>query len=147
MALVLGLSSQAATQSPSVQKKNTPKKGAPAPVARSSSTARKSGVHSNKKTVAARSRKASPPRQQTPTSDRYTEIQQALAAKGYYKGEANGVWSPDSVAALKRFQADQNLQADGKIGALSLIALGLGPKHESTGEIAAKPTAKPQGQP
>jgi peptidoglycan hydrolase-like protein with peptidoglycan-binding domain len=94
-----------------------------------------------------RSRKASPPRQQTPTPDRYTEIQQALAAKGYYKGEANGVWGPDSVSALKRFQAEQNLQADGKIGALSLIALGLGPKHESTGEIAAKPTAKPPEKP
>jgi hypothetical protein len=34
------------------------------------------------------------------------------------------------VGALKRFQEDQNIAADGKLGALSLIALGLGPKRE-----------------
>ena len=33
----------------------------------------------------------------------------------------------DSVDALKRFQADQNLMPDGKINSFSLIALGLGP--------------------
>ena len=31
--------------------------------------------------------------------------------------------------ALKRFQHDQNLPEDGKVGSLSLIALGLGPKR------------------
>ncbi len=30
--------------------------------------------------------------QQAPTPERYTEIQQALAAKGYFKGEPNGHW-------------------------------------------------------
>jgi hypothetical protein len=30
---------------------------------------------------------------------------------------------------LKRFQSDQSLTPDGKLGALSLIALGLGPKR------------------
>lgn len=64
-----------------------------------------------------------------PTQDRYREIQQALADKGYYTGEVNGRWTPDCTAALKRFQAEQNLQADGRLGSLSLIALGLGPKR------------------
>ena len=67
--------------------------------------------------------------QQTPTPERYTEIQQALSAKGYYRGEPNGQWGPDSQEALRRFQADQNLTPDGKLGSLSLIALGLGPKR------------------
>jgi peptidoglycan hydrolase-like protein with peptidoglycan-binding domain len=67
--------------------------------------------------------------QQAPTADRYKEIQQALISKGYLQGEATGQWGPDSVAALTRFQTDQNLTADGKIGSLSLIALGLGPKR------------------
>lgn len=31
--------------------------------------------------------------------------------------------------ALKRFQHDQNLTEDGKIGSVSLIALGLGPRR------------------
>jgi peptidoglycan hydrolase-like protein with peptidoglycan-binding domain len=69
--------------------------------------------------------------QQAPTPQRYKEIQEALAGKGYFQGEPNGTWGPDSVEGLKRFQADQNLMPDGKIGSLSLIALGLGPKRLS----------------
>jgi murein L,D-transpeptidase YcbB/YkuD len=67
--------------------------------------------------------------QQAPSLDRYREIQQALASKGYFQGGVNGEWGADSVDALKRFQASQNLTSDGKINSLSLIALGLGPRH------------------
>jgi peptidoglycan hydrolase-like protein with peptidoglycan-binding domain len=67
--------------------------------------------------------------QQAPTEDRYKEIQQALAAKGYLRGDTSGKWDADSVEALKRFQTDQNLSPDGKINSLSLIAMGLGPKR------------------
>ena len=67
--------------------------------------------------------------QQTPTPERYQEIQQALAARGYYKGPIDGKWNDDSVDALRRFQTDQNLSPDGKINSLSLIAMGLGPKR------------------
>jgi peptidoglycan hydrolase-like protein with peptidoglycan-binding domain len=58
------------------------------------------------------------------------EIQQALADKGYYDGSVDGVWGPNSVEALKRFQKDQNLTQSGKLNSLSLIALGLGPKRD-----------------
>lgn len=72
-------------------------------------------------------------RQLAPTPERYKEIQQALSAKGYLPaGQASGQWDDASAAALKKFQADQNLQASGKINSLSLIALGLGPKHDAT---------------
>jgi hypothetical protein len=87
--------------------------------------------------------KKAPPRhvaQQQPTPDRYREIQQALADRGYFHGAADGAWGAESVDALKRFQADQNLDADGKIGGLSLIGLGLGPKRESA---AARPAPPP----
>jgi peptidoglycan hydrolase-like protein with peptidoglycan-binding domain len=67
--------------------------------------------------------------QKAPTTDRYKEIQQALATKGYLQGEPNGEWGADSVDALKRFQAEQNLTPDGKLNSLSLIAMGLGPKR------------------
>jgi hypothetical protein len=80
-------------------------------------------------------------RQTTPTPERYKEIQNALVAKGYLQREhAVGVWGESSTDALKRFQADQNLEATGKINSLSLIALGLGPKHD------AAVVAKPAGQ-
>ncbi|HLG97735.1 MAG TPA: peptidoglycan-binding domain-containing protein [Bryobacteraceae bacterium] len=80
--------------------------------------------------------------QQAPTPERYKEIQQALIDKGYLHGEANGQWGPDSTDALRRFQADQNITADGKIGALSLIALGLGPKR-----LTAQTNPQPAGPP
>jgi peptidoglycan hydrolase-like protein with peptidoglycan-binding domain len=70
--------------------------------------------------------------QQQPTPDRYKEIQQALADKGYFSGSPDGVWSATSTDALKRFQHDQNLNEDGKVDSLSLIALGLGPKRAPT---------------
>ena len=75
-------------------------------------------------------------RQLTPSPERYQEIQTALVAKGYLKPEeADGKWNQNSMDALKKFQADQNMEASGKINSLSLIALGLGPKHD----MPAKP--------
>jgi Ni/Co efflux regulator RcnB len=95
-------------------------------------------AHSTRKAQAgqkapARSVRATPPKwragQTAPTPERYKEIQEALAKKGYLHGEASGVWNPDSADALRRFQQDQNLQASGKLDSLSIIALGLGPKY------------------
>ena len=89
---------------------------------------------------------AAPRSQPGPTPERYKEIQQALADKGYYKGEANGQWTAASTEALSRFQSDQNLKVDGKLGSLSLIALGLGPKR--TANAQAKPAqAAPDSPP
>jgi peptidoglycan hydrolase-like protein with peptidoglycan-binding domain len=70
--------------------------------------------------------------QTAPTPERYREIQQALATKGYFKGEPNGRWGTDSIDALRRFQHDQNLGGNGKLDSVSLIALGLGPKRSLT---------------
>ena len=84
-----------------------------------------------------------PPAQQQPSANRYKEIQQALADKGYFQGPVDGAWNTGSVEALKRFQKDQNLDADGKIGSLSLIALGLGPKRS----VAAAQSVPSRGDP
>jgi Putative peptidoglycan binding domain len=67
--------------------------------------------------------------QAAPSPDRYREIQQALATKGYLKSDPSGTWDTDTQDAMRRFQADQKLDQTGKIDALSLISLGLGPKH------------------
>jgi hypothetical protein len=70
-------------------------------------------------------------RQMSPTPDRYREIQGALASKGYLKPEdATGTWNQTSADAMKKFQAEQNLDSTGKINSLSLIALGLGPHRD-----------------
>ncbi len=74
-----------------------------------------------------------PSYQTHPDPERYRQIQQALATRGYFKGDANGVWGDDSIDALRRFESDQKLaDNDGKITALSLNALGLGAKHDSS---------------
>ena len=98
----------------------------------------KTGTKSRRAVAARR-----PPTQQQPTTDRYKEIQQALADKGYFQGPVDGAWNPGSVEALKRFQKDQNLDPDGKIGSLSLIALGLGPKRG----VASAQSAPTAGEP
>jgi peptidoglycan hydrolase-like protein with peptidoglycan-binding domain len=67
------------------------------------------------------------------------EIQQALSERGFYEGPVDGNWNASCVEALRRFQADQNLSPDGKIGALSLIALGLGPKRDASQMYLGKP--------
>ncbi|MCU1337174.1 MAG: Peptidoglycan-binding domain 1 protein [Bryobacterales bacterium] len=89
---------------------------------------------SAKQTSSARFRRST---QREPAPERYKEIQQSLAEKGYFTGPVNGAWGTDSVEALKRFQRDQNIGDDGKLGSLSLIALGLGPKRGASGD--AKP--------
>lgn len=80
-------------------------------------------------------------KQQAPAPERYKEIQQALADKGYYRGEVNGAWGPDSVAALRNYQREQKIDGDGKLNSLSLIGLGLGPKRPLTAQ------ADPAGHP
>ena len=78
-------------------------------------------------------------RQATPSSDRYLEIQNALVAKGYLPaGAATGAWDQASADALKKFQSEQNIDSNGKINSLSLIALGLGPRHDSNSTKTAE---------
>jgi hypothetical protein len=133
---------------PSTQKAPA-KTAAPAPTgAKTAGAAKKAppkvGSASVRKTPAKRApvHAAARPRQLQPTAERYREIQDALVAKGYLKPEqANGSWDQNSIDALKKFQADQKLDASGKITSMSLIALGLGPKHDS----APLPTPTPSG--
>lgn len=79
-------------------------------------------------------------RQTAPTPERYKQIQDALAAKGFLDpADASGAWGQSSVDALKKFQAAQKIEATGKINSLSLIALGLGPKREAVKVPEAPP--------
>jgi Putative peptidoglycan binding domain len=100
------------------------------------------GVRSRRGKGIRKSAKAAPSYQLHPDPERYRQIQQALADKGYYKGQVNGEWGDDSVEALKKFQADRKIDEDGKINSLSLIGLGLGPKHDgSSGRVESTPPA------
>ncbi|HEX7362093.1 MAG TPA: peptidoglycan-binding domain-containing protein [Bryobacteraceae bacterium] len=75
--------------------------------------------------------------QSHPSQARYKQIQQALADKGFLpQDEVDGFWGSKSIAAMERFQAAKKLPSDGTIDALTLIALGLGPKHKSSIPVA-----------
>lgn len=125
---------------PGLSNAATRKKTAPVKKSAAGSSSKKATVSSSRRVPASRGRTtksastrrrtpAAPPRQASPSRERYVEIQQALADKGYSAAPVDGVWGPGWVEALRRFQADQNLEVDGKLGALSIIALGLGPKR------------------
>ena len=90
-------------------------------------------------TQASRRRRAAIPSwrasQQQPSQERVREIQEALIKRGYMQGEADGNWGASTSDALKKFQQDQNITADGRLSSLSLIALGLGPKRTTAAAI------------
>lgn len=108
--------------------------------------AKPAGKKNTKRTRAAR-RPAGPARQMAPTPERYREVQEALARHGYYSGPTDGNWTGECVESLKRFQSDRNLGADGKLGALSLIALGLGPNQETAAETTSRSASPAVAEP
>ena len=121
--VLFGATTATTTTTASKKKKSTPKTTA----GKKTTVATKRRATTTKKPTVASWRNT----QRMPTPERYKEIQQALASKGYLQPDSsNGVWSNSSVEALKKFQEDQNLEPSGKLDSLSLIALGLGPKHD-----------------
>lgn len=64
--------------------------------------------------------------QKEPTSDRISEIQQALAKDGSYTRTPNGKWDDSTQEALRKFQEAHGLNPTGKLDAKSLQQLGLG---------------------
>jgi peptidoglycan hydrolase-like protein with peptidoglycan-binding domain len=77
--------------------------------------------------------------QMAPTSERITEIQQALAKDGSFTRAPNGKWDDDTVEAMRNFQTAHGLNPSGKLDALTLQKLGLG---SQTAGVAA-PTPPP----
>jgi hypothetical protein len=115
-------SSKSAPKAASGKPSNSTKPNSP----KQATSKKTSGKRTSAKTVASSYRRSA---QREPDPERYKEIQQSLVDKGYFGGPVNGTWNSDSVDALKRFQRDQHIGDDGKLGSLSLIALGLGPKR------------------
>jgi hypothetical protein len=101
--------------------KSAPKKG-PAAKTASKSGAKSAGRKTSKSGKEPALRTTWRNRQTAPTPARYKE---------------------SSEDALKKFQAAQNIESTGKIDSLSLIALGLGPRHDAVAP-AKPPEAQPQ---
>ena len=54
-----------------------------------------------------------------------TQIQTRLKSWGYYTGEADGIYGSKTEAAVKKFQQNNGLTADGMAGPATLKALGI----------------------
>ena len=125
----------AAPSKSSPQKTGVTKTAVPKPAARKTAVTK---TTSSKSTPSRRNSRNSVPRQLAPTPDRYREIQDALASKGYLSSPGTGVWDQQSMDAMKRFLQDQKLEPTGKLTARSLTALGLNVKQP---ENAADPVS------
>jgi peptidoglycan hydrolase-like protein with peptidoglycan-binding domain len=128
------VSSTSKARRPAAKSSATPQTAAANRISSAGSTAKKNTKSAKNATPANRRSN-----QATPTVERYQEIQQALAERGYFEGPADGRWGASSTEALKRFQREQNLVEDGKLGSLSLIALGLGPRRAATADSSTQP--------
>jgi peptidoglycan hydrolase-like protein with peptidoglycan-binding domain len=52
-------------------------------------------------------------------------VQERLRSAGAYSGAVDGVWGPDSAAALQQFQSNQQLQVTGQLNQATAAALGI----------------------
>jgi hypothetical protein len=70
---------------------------------------------------------AAPPRRVNVRMDasRASDIQRALASKGFYQGEPTGVYDDSTIDAMRRFQLKENIPATGYPTAHALRRLGL----------------------
>ncbi len=50
-------------------------------------------------------------------------IQQRLIQRGFYKGNADGIWGPATTSAVKAFQKSKGINADGVAGLITVTAL------------------------
>lgn len=67
--------------------------------------------------------------QQAIAPERASEIQQALIREHYLTGQPTGQWDSATIAAMKKYQADQGWQTKLMPDSRALKKLGLGPDY------------------
>ena len=123
LAITLPLKAAPQTRSTTSKSTGTASKTTKNPGVKSSSktsTPKKKTTSSSKK-----SHRKVPQGQRTIESSRVLEIQNALAAAGYYKQEPSGLWDDSTTKAMSTYQQDNGFRTTGKPDALSLKKLGL----------------------
>ena len=66
-------------------------------------------------------------------------VQQRLQQAGVYNGRPDGVWGPESQAALERFQQTRNLQVTGQLNQATVATLGMPPSEVLASGAAPAP--------
>jgi hypothetical protein len=85
--------------------------------------------------------------QQGITSERATEIQQALIKQNYLTGDPSGTWDARTQAAMVKFQGDNGWQTKEIPDSRAIIKLGLGPDYSSQTLINSVPKTPANGAP
>jgi peptidoglycan hydrolase-like protein with peptidoglycan-binding domain len=78
-------------------------------------------------------------------NDQLRDVQGALKGQGFYYGEVTGTETPETGAAIRRFQIRNGITVTGKLNPETLAALGLGEKK--TAPIEPQPAPLPAPQP
>jgi len=65
------------------------------------------------------------------------QAQQQLKSKGYDAGPIDGIWGPQTQAAVKKFQEAKGMQASGQLDERTLAALDEG-GQQSTGARSSR---------
>jgi peptidoglycan hydrolase-like protein with peptidoglycan-binding domain len=73
-------------------------------------------------------------------------VQEKLQQAGVYSGRADGVWGPESQAALERFQQTRNLQVTGQLNHATAATLGIPPGELLSSRNAPAAAAAPPAQ-
>jgi len=74
-------------------------------------------------------------------------VQERLRQAGAYPGRPDGVWGPDSQAALERFQQRNGLQVTGQLNQATAVTLGLNPGDLLAAGPSPVPPAVPPADP
>lgn len=109
-----------------VQLRAVPSRSAKATAAHSSSHAKSAKAshgrtHHNRK----------PRGQQAIEPERVIQIQTALIRAHYLRNDPNGEWDATTIAAMQKYQADNNWQTKLMPDSRALIKLGLGPDYSN----------------
>ncbi len=76
---------------------------------------------------------AAPPQQSATISPRAVQaIQARLRELGFYRGNVDGVWGPDTQAAIAQFQQSRGLQPNSQLNPATLGSLGFAPDMLAT---------------
>jgi peptidoglycan hydrolase-like protein with peptidoglycan-binding domain len=79
--------------------------------------------------------------------DMVKEVQLSLQKDGTYKGNVDGVWGPDTKAALQSYQQSHNLTADGQLDSATLASLNLPKPGAPTTASSMEPSSTPGAAP
>jgi peptidoglycan hydrolase-like protein with peptidoglycan-binding domain len=80
------------------------------------------------------------------SSESVSTIQQTLQDQGFYKGQIDGQWGPNTQQALRAFQEQQGFDGEGQLDFQTIVALNLDVPQLAEAEQQQQSGQSGQGQ-